>query len=119
MNFPTKAFEISGHGRVQLCQAASIVKQASLTVGSTEVELTAGLAHRRLLYVKPLATDADQERFIRVGPSGFSTDDVLKGTIVWERYEIAIPITPDVRLYAVKDDLSGDVAVRILEVGEN
>lgn len=115
-SLPTKAASLDANGRVRINQANPGVKHAQIGVGATEVELTAGLANRRKLLIKPVRTGETDRRFIVIGPSGFDTD---LGTPVWEEYELILDIGPDNAVYAKRGDADfGTVDVRILELGE-
>ena len=115
MSTASKAFGKGGNGRVGINVAGSAVKHGQVAVGSSEVELTAGLANRRYLWIKPVATG--NERFIYIGESGFSAD-TTQATIVFEKFEMGLPISSVIQVFAVKDDLAGDIDVRVLEVGD-
>jgi hypothetical protein len=113
---PTKAVPLDANGRVRINQANPAVKHAQISVGATEVELTAGLAHRRKLLIKPVRTGETARRFIVIGPTGFDAD---LGTPVWEEYELILDIGPDNKVYAKRGLADfGTVDVRILELGE-
>jgi hypothetical protein len=113
---PTSAISLDEDGRVRINRAGSAVKHAQFNVGATQVELTAGLANRRTLIIKPVRVGGSLKRFIMIGPSGFTTAD---GTPVWEEYELALQIDPNIEVFAKKgDSQDGNVDVRILEVGD-
>lgn len=115
-SLPTKALPLDANGRVRVNQANPAVKHAQISVGASEVELTAGLANRRRLLIKPVRTGETARRFILIGPSGFDTD---MGTPVWEEYELILDIGPDNAVYAVRGRSDfGSVDVRVLELGE-
>lgn len=102
MTLSSKAFPLDKTGRVRITRAGSVVRHAQLSVGDTEVELTAGLANRRFLLIKPVRTTTDPNdprRFIRIGPSGFAREE---GTPVWEAYELVLEVGSANRLYALK-----------------
>lgn len=113
---PTTALPLDANGRVRINQANPEVKHAKISVGASEVELTAGLANRRKLIIKPVRTGETARRFILIGPTGF---DPALGTPVWEEYELILDIGPDNKVYAVRGIADfGTVDVRVLELGE-
>ncbi len=113
---PSKAVPLDTNARVCINQANPAVKHTKISVGATEVELTAGLANRRKLLIKPVRTGNADRRFILIGPTAFDTD---LGTPVWEEYELILDIGPDNKVYAKRGHADfGTVDVRILELGE-
>jgi hypothetical protein len=109
---------IDPQGRVRINKAGSIVKHAKINVGASEMELTAGLANRRWLIIKPLrSTTTAPFKWIGIGPAGFAVAD---GTPVWEQYELVLAVGPDVAVYAKRGHSDFDtVDVRVLEIGED
>lgn len=120
MSVASKAFSLDEDGRLRINQAAPKVKQAAKSIGDTQVLLETGLSNRRKLHIKPLQSGTDPDRprrWILIGPTGF---DVAKGTPVWEEFELVLDVGPDDDIFAKKGDSeSGNVPVRLLEIGED
>ena len=71
MSLPSKSISQDEDGRLRINQAASNVAHAKVTVTDAgETELTAGLANRRKLIIKPLRTGP-----ILIGPGVTFTSD--------------------------------------------
>lgn len=119
MTLHSKAVSLDEDGRLRINRAASAVDHAQFDAGDTQVKLETGLANRRVLAIKPVRSGTDPNRarrWIAIGPDGF---DAADGTPVWEEYELILNVGPDDAIYALKGDSeTGDIDVRILELGE-
>lgn len=119
MTLHSDSVSLDEDGRVRINLACPAVEHAPFFVGDTQVKLETGLAHRRTLIIKPVRSGTDPNRprrWIAIGPDGF---DAAEGTQVWEEYELVLSVSPVDEIYALQgDDETGDIDVRILEVGE-
>jgi len=120
ITFPSKAISLDEDGRLRINRAAPKIKHAQITVTTTEVKLQTGLNNRRTLIIKPVRSGTDPDRlrrWIEIGPTGFASDS---GTPVWEEFALILQVGPDDAIYAKKgDNLSGNIDVRIIELGED
>ncbi|MCL4198551.1 MAG: hypothetical protein KJZ69_13780 [Phycisphaerales bacterium] len=87
------------------------VKSAAVTVGTTAVELTAGLARRRKVYIKSVSTSVASS-VLHVGGSGVSTSN---GYPIRLKDELWLDLTPGAAIYGIVP--SGTANVRVLEAG--
>ncbi len=86
------------------------VKAAALSVGTTAVELTAGLARRRKLYIKNIGTT----NVLYVGGSGVATGS---GYPIRVKEELWLDVTPGAAVYGIMVSPTASANVRVLEAG--
>ncbi|MEW5884556.1 MAG: hypothetical protein AB1725_10085 [Armatimonadota bacterium] len=122
---PSKVINIDTLGYMLATEAGSSVKQASILVDGTEnedkVELTAGLANRRWLIIKFEGPIDVTTRFIFVGGENIELGNgppvTAKGLPVWARFEVVLPATPGVPIYALMSAAGDGIPVRVMEIG--
>lgn len=122
---PSKVINIDTLGYMLATEAGSSVKQASILVDGTEnedkVELTAGLANRRWLIVKFEGPIDVTTRFIFIGGEDIELGNgppvTAKGLPVWARFEVVLPATPGVPIYALMSATGDGIPVRVMEIG--
>jgi len=86
------------------------VKAAALIVSTTAVELTAGLARRRKVYIKNIAP----ANVLYVGGSGVTTSN---GYPIRVKEELWLDATPGAAVYGVMASPALSTNVRVLEAG--
>ncbi len=86
------------------------VKAAALIVGTTAVELTAGLARRRKIYIKTISTS----NTLYVGGAGVTTSN---GYPIREKEELWLDVTPGAAVYGIMASPAFSANVRVLEAG--
>lgn len=125
MSTPSKRLNLDPLGYAKVTEAGSSVKQASILVDGTEnedkVELTAGLENRRWLIIKFEGPIDVVTRFIFVGGDdielGNNPPGTAKGLPVWARFEVVLPATRDVPIYALMSATGDGIPVRVMEIG--